>query len=225
METNLEQVELCCGKKIKCPLVDELRELRKENQRLERMVHIDSLTGLNNFHCLHETLEGEMERTRRSGLPTGLIMIDLDHFKQVNDTFGHEAGNTSLRWVADIWKKNIRRIDIAVRYGGEEFVIILPGTDLEQSVLAAERLRAALAGSPVILNGDKVLLTASCGIEVYGGERQLSVEGFIKRADDFLFEAKKSGRNCLKYNKKKSLDAETEVSTTERVSLIKSARS
>jgi len=161
-----------------------------------------------------------MERTRRTGLVTSLIMFDLDHFKRVNDTLGHEAGNTALKWISKLIRENIRIIDIPCRYGGEEFTIILPGIRLGQAVSAAERLRFSLEANLVVLEGISRRLTASFGVEAYDINDNFSVREFIKKADAYLLEAKQNGRNRVCSNKD-HLEAElTEVTRDERESLM-----
>lgn len=203
-----------------CPLRDELDRLKGEVRRLDELTQTDPLTGIYNVRYFMSALEGEMERTRRTGMATSLVFIDLDHFKRVNDTYGHEAGNEALRWASSTWKKLLRQIDILCRYGGEEFAVILPGTRLSQAVVAAERLRVGLQNTPVILKGAKVALTASFGVDVYLGTESMTVRGLISRADRFLLKAKAQGRNCVKFDKDKISGASTEVSAEEREKLV-----
>ena len=147
-------------------------------------------------------------------------MIDLDHFKRLNDDYGHEAGNKALQWSSDLWRSNIRRIDKPCRYGGEEFSIILPGSRLTQAARAAERLRIALEDAPLRLNGDVVSLTASFGVDAYGEREDLTVEEFIKRTDQYLLEAKSLGRNRVCFDESKVRAVSTEVMADEREALI-----
>ena len=203
-----------------CSVADRVQRLEEECARLRELIHIDELTGLFNYRYLLEALEGELERTRRTGVPTGLIMIDLDHFKRLNDDYGHEAGNKALQWSSDLWRSNIRRIDKPCRYGGEEFSIILPGSRLTQAARAAERLRIALEDAPLLLNGDVVSLTASFGVDAYGEREDLTVEEFIKRTDQYLLEAKSLGRNRVCFDESKVRAVSTEVMADEREALI-----
>ena len=137
-----------------CPVLPELRRLEEEYRllqeecrRLQKLSQTDPLTRLFNRGYLMISLEQEMERTRRTGFPTSLIMLDLDHFKRLNDTYGHQFGDEVLCRVAVLLKDNIRKLDIPCRYGGEEFVVILPGTRLPQAVRLAVRLNDTLAQS------------------------------------------------------------------------------
>jgi diguanylate cyclase (GGDEF)-like protein len=204
----------------KCPIFAEIQNLHKQCKRLAKQLDVDPLTNLYNLRHLQASLENEMERTRRNGLPTGLIMIDLDHFKRINDTYGHQAGNRVLQWVSNIWRQNLRRIDIACRYGGEEFAIILPGTRLAHAIRTAERLRATVEASPLELNNEMVALTASLGVDTYAAREKLSVDAFIKRTDHFLLEAKASGRNRVCHQVTGKVKEPTEITTEERAMLF-----
>ena len=214
----------CPSNNQECPVFDEVRRLREECKRLQELTQVDTLTGLFNFRYLMVALEGEMERTRRTDLSTGLIMSDLDHFKRINDTHGHECGNEALQWIGKIWHEKLRRIDMACRYGGEEFVVILPGTGLPQAIRAAERLRFALENSPVRLNGKLVRLTASFGVDAYRGRKKLTVETFIKQTDHFLLEAKARGRNRVCYDENKLTEAVEGLTLDEREALFATRR-
>ena len=224
MDQLLDLLERCPLESQECPVFDEVRRLREKCKQLQEITQIDTLTDLFNFRYLLTALEGEMERTRRTGLTTGLIMSDLDHFKRINDIHGHECGNKALQWLSSIWRENLRRIDMACRYGGEEFVVILPGTRLPQAISAAERLRLALANSPVKLNGKLVTLTASFGVDAYRGRKRLSVEAFIKRADRFLLKAKAKGRNLVCYDEDKITIAMEGLTHEEREALFATRR-
>ncbi|MCH8498870.1 MAG: GGDEF domain-containing protein [Marinobacter sp.] len=179
-----------------CAMTDHVMTLQQEVSRLTALVHTDTLTGLYNYRHLTQALEGEMERTRRCGRPTGLIALDLDHFKQVNDTWGHEAGNQVLVHTARLLEQHIRKLDIPCRYGGEELFIILPSSDLTETLRVAERVRKAIAQSPVTTDTGDITVTASLGVAIYDGARIQSATDFIKQADNYLYEAKQSGRNC-----------------------------
>jgi diguanylate cyclase (GGDEF)-like protein len=204
-----------------CPLPRELSRLQKECERLRDLSHIDALTGFYNYRYLSTALETEMERTRRSGLPTSLIMIDLDHFKAINDTYGHECGNEALRWASRVWRENIRRIDIPCRYGGEEFSIILPGTRIQLALRAAERLRSVLSSSPIVFDGHEIVMTASFGVDSFRLEEVISTEELVKRTDGYLLQAKETGRDRVCCNEALlSAFRETEVTEKEREVLI-----
>lgn len=178
-----------------CPNLSEVQKLREEIKQLAALVRTDELTTLNNFRFFNKALSLEMERTRRSGQPTCLIMCDLDHFKDINDVHGHEVGNIVLSHVAGLIKKTIRRLDIPCRYGGEEFALILPDTQLRQGVRFANRLRLIIENSPIEA-GDLMLgIEASFGVDVYSRGDQLTEKEFVEKVDSYLYLAKQEGRN------------------------------
>lgn len=182
-----------------CPHFQELQRLREENQELAALVRTDELTGLFNFRYFLQAVELEMERSRRSDQPTTLIMMDIDHFKEVNDAYGHEIGNRTLAHVAKILRNAIRRLDIPCRYGGEEFALILPDTPLSAGVLFANRLRHLIENASINIDGTQIKLTASFGVDVYKKDDQSTAREFIDRADSLLYEAKSEGRNKVRH--------------------------
>lgn len=203
-----------------CPLAAEVLRLQDECRRLLELSRTDSLTGLFNWRHLVSELDREMERTRRSGLPTGLIMFDLDHFKRVNDSFGHHFGDAMLRWVCHIVRDNVRRLDIPCRYGGEEFAIVLPGISLPRALKLAERLRRAISQAVLKLDGQAVSVTASFGVDVYLAQETLSSAAFLKRADQYLLEAKAQGRNLIWHRDRPAPRASTAVTPDERRQIL-----
>ncbi len=212
---------------IKCPVdesscwvVDELTGLRREAEKLRDQVHTDTLTGLYNYRHFALELAQELERTRRSGQPTSLILIDLDHFKKINDTWGHEVGNQVLRLTASLIRSAVRRIDIPCRYGGEEFALILPGTQLALAVNVAERLREEIASTPLELDGEELRFTASMGATLSVAGQGDTVESFVDRADKLLYEAKRGGRNRVCHSEYRYLKPDTEVSPDEKRALF-----
>lgn len=188
------EIEQQCREK-GCTLAEELALLRDRCRKLEELSYVDALTGLYNFRYLQKALEMEMERTRRTRLPTGLIMVDLDHFKNINTQYGHECGNIALASVGKILHENVRVIDVPCRYGGEEFTIILPGSTLRQSIQIAERLMEVIRSTPVVLKSEDVTLTASFGVAVFRSGDDCTPERLLTLADSFLYQAKASGRD------------------------------
>ncbi|MEX0619414.1 MAG: GGDEF domain-containing protein [Pseudohongiellaceae bacterium] len=178
-----------------CPNLLELRRLREELGELSALVRTDELTGLFNYRYFNQALELEMERTRRSGQATVLIMIDLDHFKEINDAYGHEFGNRTLNHIAAIIRRTTRKLDIACRYGGEEFTVILPDTRLPEGTLFANRIRRLVRSVGVRHGKGSVKLTASFGVDVYSYSDTRSVEEFVKDVDRLLYLAKDRGRD------------------------------
>lgn len=194
-QERIEDRAACPAGHEACALLEEVARLRRECERLKQLAITDPMTGFYNFRYLIQTMEREMERTRRTGLPMALIMIDLDHFKRVNDEYGHPVGDAALQWACHIWRENVRKIDVPCRYGGEEFVVVLPGTSLPHAVMLAERLRRKLAALPLRSETYTIPLTASFGVSGYHGEEPCSPEMLIEAADRMLLRAKAEGRN------------------------------
>ena len=173
-------------------------ELRRSNQLLLELAQTDPLTRLCNRRHLYEKLDVELNRCFRGSNPIALIMTDIDHFKLVNDQFGHQVGDEVLINVADLLKDQLRTYDLAGRYGGEEFCLILPETDLMAATEVAERIRqqAEQMEFPDPMQGYR--LTMSFGVAAYDGKKEGTIDEFIKAADDALYDAKHSGRNLVK---------------------------
>lgn len=172
--------------------------LEKDQQRLSELATRDGLTGLYNRHCFEEMLTDEMERYQRHHHPLSLLMLDLDHFKNVNDNYGHITGDNALKLVSRVIGKVCRTGDVIARFGGEEIIILMPETPAENATILAERIRAAIAASPVRLgNGEQITITASIGVASIPNDAEHS-EGLILAADFALYEAKRSGRNCVR---------------------------
>ncbi len=155
----------------------------------------DALTNLYNRRYFNERLLDEVERARRYVEPLSLIICDIDHFKRVNDTYGHPVGDQILRWVADALRVNLRKIDVISRYGGEEFAVILVNTDKESSVSLAEKLRGAIQEEPFRWDGkNDIRISVSFGVAAVGPECR-SFDSLIVSADKALYRAKATGRN------------------------------
>ena len=179
-----------------CGYLREIIQLRQEVVRLHEQNRTDALTGLYNFRFFTETLVIEMERTRRSGQVMALILLDVDHFKSFNDRLGHETGNTALKHISRLIAQTVRKLDMACRFGGEEFVIILPDTELPQAVQVAERLREALTSAPLVIEDNKpAFLTLSAGVDVYTPMCSDTADSLLRRVDTWLYQAKHQGRN------------------------------
>jgi len=169
------------------------RELYRLNRELSRLSMTDPLTGLFNRMKIDDTLESEMRRAKRFGQGFGLIMVDIDHFKQVNDAHGHQAGDVVLKELAQLLQAHIRTTDTAGRWGGEEFIIVCPQTDEIGTAKLGEELRQRIEAHvfPVIRQ-----MTASFGVAAWRSEDR--VEDLVGRADAALYESKRQGRNCLR---------------------------
>lgn len=181
-------------------LTDISERVRAENDirilhsRLHEMATHDALTGLFNRNYLEDSLERELVRAARQNRPVSVVMGDLDHFKAVNDTYGHQAGDEVLREFGKLMKLHARGSDIYCRYGGEEFLLILPDMPEETACERAEQLRAALAASPIMSGVSIIRVTASFGVASFPLHGKTGDE-LITAADNALYVAKKSGRN------------------------------
>ena len=169
-----------------------------ENARLHRILErqalVDALTGLGNRRAAEQALDGELARSRRLGPPLSLVLADLDDFKAVNDRFGHPVGDLALREFADVLRSSAREIDVAARWGGEEFCLVLPGTDAAGAAKAADRVREALA-ERAILTGDGTTFQVTASFGVASHPPMATAEELIAAADAALYEAKRSGKN------------------------------
>ncbi len=166
--------------------------VRKMNAKLRDYARTDELTGLPNFRAFRERIEAEIDRTTRYPAAVGVLVIDLDHFKKYNDTYGHAAGNDTLQRVAAAIRDSVRTPDFAARYGGEEFAVILPEEDAAGLAAVAERVRGAVEALPAPANG--ALVTVSIGSAIYPVDGKTPDELF-HAADERLYEAKRQGRN------------------------------
>lgn len=169
------------------------RELRRRDAELQAMSQIDHLTGLADRRHLDEHLRMLASAARRQRLPLSVLMVDVDYFRRINDDAGHAAGDEVLRAVACRMSGTLRTEDVAGRWGGEEFLVLLPATDLDGAWISGERIRTAVARTPVALaGGGDVVVTVSVGCATGGGE---DPEDQVRRADAALAEAKAAGRN------------------------------
>jgi len=167
--------------------------LERENTSLAAAARFDVLTGLLNRHSLNARLELEMRRAEEEGLQLCGLMIDIDKFKSVNDSFGHLVGDDVLRAVGDALRACLRKQDFAGRFGGEEFFVILPGSGVDSAIAIAERIKITIAGADVDVAGAKVSVTASVGVApfVHGD----TLTDWVGRADKAMYRAKQLGRN------------------------------
>ena len=171
------------------------RELSEMNDRLLLISRTDGLTGLANRRHIEERLHEMWEHATRLNEPLACVMCDIDKFKSVNDTYGHQAGDAVLKQFADVLKHEAREIDRVGRYGGEEFIVLLPGTVLDAAVTFAERVRSAVEARTFTFDGGTLLRTVSCGVAAFPHPRVSAHEGLIKAADGALYVAKETGRN------------------------------
>lgn len=175
-------------------------QLRIANNQLLGEARTDAVTGLANRKCFDEFLHQELERSARYQHAVSLLFIDIDDFKSVNDRYGHLVGDSNLRQLASVLRREVRASDMVARYGGEEFVVVLVETGGSESLLVAERIRSAIAKIQVPADEDQAnaTMTASIGIAVWEpGNAPISPVAFVKQADSAMYEAKKAGKNCV----------------------------
>ncbi|MEH6564605.1 MAG: GGDEF domain-containing protein [Halopseudomonas sp.] len=175
-------------------LQNEIKRREALEEELKRQATTDPLTGLFNRRQYEMLFHRERERCTRQHKHISLAVADLDHFKRINDQFGHDIGDLALRHAADLFSCLLRQSDVVGRFGGEEFVLILPDTDLEQAVAVVSRLREELASRPLVTPQGSIQLTATFGVTQVEGSED-SIEMVIKRADKGLYEGKGAGRN------------------------------
>ncbi|HEX5436245.1 MAG TPA: diguanylate cyclase [Gemmatimonadaceae bacterium] len=171
------------------------RELARANIELHRMAVTDALTGLYNRRHLEQRLREMFEHSVRLHEPLACVMADLDHFKEVNDSYGHPAGDVVLKQAAGLLRSVVREVDRLGRYGGEEFMIVLPGTVLDAGVTFAERARQEVAEHVFTFEGGTLRSTMSCGVAAWPHPRIAERHDLVKAADEALYVAKRSGRN------------------------------
>ncbi|MGD8926861.1 MAG: GGDEF domain-containing protein [Thioalkalispiraceae bacterium] len=162
-------------------------------QKALQAAQLDSLTGINNRAAMDSALNREVELSHRHDTHLSLLIIDIDHFKRVNDTLGHTAGDTVLKSMAKCFQKTMRTSDMLFRYGGEEFALLLSGTDIEGARQVGERIRNAVQTYPFVFDGKDLDMSVSIGVASLG--RSESANRLFDRADAALYQAKKSGRN------------------------------
>ncbi len=171
------------------------KQLQAANEELAHLSRTDRLTQLNNRGFWEEALEKDFKRFKRYNQPSSLVMFDIDHFKKVNDTYGHQAGDEVIRQVAQALRENLRDVDVAGRYGGEEFGVILPGTDADGAMNFCERLRKHVESLVVEHDEHKIRFTISLGISQLSDSLDAHTE-WLEQSDQALYKSKESGRNC-----------------------------
>lgn len=179
---------------------DLVAELTAARDGMSILAETDGLTGLANRRRFNQALEAEFSRSRRSGLPLSLIILDVDYFKNYNDSYGHVAGDSTLQRIGNVLKESCNRAsDVVARYGGEEFAAILPETDQHDAAVLAERIRARTEALAIAHTGSHIAdhVTVSVGVITSGGERLESTRQLISMADEQLYRAKAQGRNVV----------------------------
>ncbi len=182
---------------VSADFIDQLVAQQSQISNLRQQATHDGMTKLMNYQYFQETLNREMARSRRSQAPLTLVMADLDHFKSVNDTYGHLAGDQAIKSVASCLQANLRETDHTARYGGEEFAMILYNVTVEEALTTMERVRQAVSEFPIRYDDNTFNVTMSFGIASLADET-MDQECFIDSADKALYDAKASGRNCCR---------------------------
>ena len=196
----IEQTTLYNGDRIRvggvwfrCISGDRLEQ--RYHEEIHRLVVADGLTGLHNRRHFDDFLEREIARSSRRGTPLSVALIDIDHFKNVNDKLGHLVGDEVLRGVADRLSHRMRREELIARFGGEEFAVIYPDTTLNEAIDGCERLRQAVAAEPIVSGDERISVTVSIGVASTIGNKRIGE--ILSEADTRLYEAKSAGRNVV----------------------------
>ncbi|MCW8907534.1 MAG: GGDEF domain-containing protein [Sedimenticola sp.] len=179
-------------------MIDISETKRLETLLREQATH-DALTGLGNRHDFQRHFREELSRRDRYQRESAVLLLDLDHFKKVNDRYGHDAGDFVLKRVSQLMQEQLRTVDVPARWGGEEFCILLPETGLEEALAAAERIRAGLAREPLDYQDGAIPITVSIGVTTLRADDH-RIEDVIRRADAALYQAKRDGRNRVAHD-------------------------
>jgi two-component system cell cycle response regulator len=187
--------EVAAGMRLHIGLKQRTQQLREEKNQFARLARTDNLTGIYNRAHFDEIIETELCRSRRTSQPLAMLLLDLDHFKSINDTYGHPCGDMVLQMVAQTIKQTTRCSDIVCRFGGEEFAIILPNTSVGNAYLAAEKIRRAIAFLRPLHGQVRLQLTASIGISGTRGTAPVQAADIVRESDLALYQGKEKGRN------------------------------
>ncbi|MDB5919880.1 MAG: diguanylate cyclase [Massilia sp.] len=193
-EIDVRSRDVEAGDAAYCLIIRDISDKREASEQQRKASFSDYLTGLSNRRAFFEAAELELERRRHSARPTSVIMVDADHFKAVNDKFGHPAGDAVLRHLAQALKATFREVDVVARVGGEEFAVLLPSTGLAAAQAVANRLRALVETTPALVDRESIGLTVSAGVAEMDDSIS-SLDALMKRADQALYAAKARGRN------------------------------
>lgn len=193
-DQKFDEQELELLEQLLTALVYPLRNALLYREALQAALE-DPLTGLGNRRALEQSIEREVSLSKRLDSPLALLAIDIDHFKQINDQYGHSFGDCVLQNVAKSLRDSLRESDLSYRYGGEEFVVLLNNTDAGGAELVANRIREAVAAAQCVCDGTCVNVTVSVGVALLGEEDQAAL---FERADEALYDAKNAGRNCVR---------------------------
>jgi diguanylate cyclase (GGDEF)-like protein len=179
----------------------DITERRQAEDALVKLATLDVLTGVLNRRHFFVLAESELARVQRYNHSLAVVMLDIDHFKAINDAYGHLMGDRVLQSVASACRSQVRTVDLLGRYGGEEFIFLLPETDLQGALQTAERLRATIAQIPVVIDGSTLHLSVSVGIAVHhAGDGAPTLDMLVERADQAMYQAKHAGRDRVMVN-------------------------
>jgi len=193
-------------------------DLERANAELKRMASTDFLTGLANRRQAAAMFERELARSRRVGCPLSVILMDFDHFKTVNDTYGHEVGDAVLRHVAELLRTRLRATDVIARHGGEEFLVVLPETGADGAAFLADTVRHAVQETPLIHGGHRIPLSISAGVTALEPGQDVTIDVLTTRADEAMYCAKNLGRNrVVVWNRMQEGKVEPSLAASERV--------
>ena len=185
---------------------DRTKELEFTKNNLEEMVNRDSMTNLYNRRYFYDISESWFKISQREKRAFSILMIDIDRFKNINDTYGHMAGDRVIRFLADVFKGLVRTSDVAVRFGGDEFVIFLPNTALDGAFAIANKIRESVEHEKLVLENYIIHFTVSIGVAESDYENDMDINDALHNVDDALYEAKRRGRNRVMIYKKKDLN-------------------
>jgi len=185
------KVRLRAGKRI----IDLQSQLTEARDALQYQAAHDALTGLWNRAHILDAVDRELARAQRESRPLSIVMVDVDHFKRINDTYGHPGGDAVLADLGRRMRSGMRTYDMLGRYGGEEFLVVLPGADRDAAVRQTERVRRLICDTPVLHAELSIPCSISLGAAVFTGDTAVTAEDLIKRADDALYQAKNAGRD------------------------------
>lgn len=214
----METPTRCPGCDQECQYIGEICELRAKINELSEQLVTDALTGLYNYRHLLWTLSQEIERVRRSGGAFALMMLDFDNFKEINDQYGHEFGNQALKTAGTFFRRSLRKLDVPCRYGGDEFVLVLPATELRDAVQLAERIREGFTCIELQAGSERVPLSVSIGVDVYRAVEQITPEVLLDRVDQYLLQAKQAGKKRVQHPQ--MTDPVDGMSADERAALL-----
>lgn len=187
-----------------------IQELRRANERLQRMTFTDEMTGIFNYRFIKKQLDVEVQRAARYNKSLSACLIDVDHFKDINDQYGHPTGDLVLQEIAKTLNQATRSVDFVGRYAGDEFIILFPDTNLADAVRLCERIRRSVADLKIKSGGKIVSVTLSMGLADYDTVKRSTAESLIEAADHRLYQAKRSGRNRV-YSTMKIVESKPEA--------------